>query len=182
MTEFILPKGVGCKVRLWVDELPATATIPLDASRLNYTLPAQVGITPHSRAAIELFQPGGGSFRYGMLGAEFTPDSSGELLVVVPSEMGEVNAAQMESLAGDLDRVVVGCTPEYARAVYAGVEKIQTCVDRLPGGCLNFSVVAHGEVGSSPAVFEMLARAVVRLIHDSQPRTPHEAAALLSPA
>ncbi len=178
MTEFVLPKGVGRSVRLWIDDLPAIVVGPAHTKRIEHPVADVKAVALHSRVAVEMFQPMGGSFRYGLLGAEFSSDSTGTLNVVVPTESQGTECRYAESLAGELDEVIIGGTPQYAAAVIAGIEKMQR--ESLPSGRLIFSVMAHGIVGSAPIVFEMLAKAVVRLlIHDGEPRTADEVATLL---
>ena len=145
--------------------------------RIEQVVEGVTGTASHKRAAVEVFQPSGGSFRYGLLGAEFSPDLTGRLVVAVPMESPNTSRVYAEPLSGKLDQVVIGGTPQYAAAVVGGIQNMQR--DALPSGCLTFSSIAHGMVGSSPSVFEMLAKAVIRLLaRDGQPRTPDEAAAL----
>lgn len=180
MTEFVLPTGVGRKVRLWIDNLPAVATVAAHAKRIEYLVTDAKAVALHTSVAVEVFQPMGGSFRYGLLGAELSPDSTGTFSVVVFAESPEANRRYSKSLAGKLDEVMVGGTPQYAAAVIAGIRTMQK--ESRPSGRLIFSRMAHGSAGSAPIVFEMLAKAVVRLlIRDGKPQTADEAATLLVP-
>jgi hypothetical protein len=178
MNEFNLPKGKGRKLRVWVDELPALTIIDAPVKEIEFTVNGVTGSALHMMGALELFQPIGGSFRYGLLGAVFLPDSTGNLVIVVPGESLETNRCYAAALCGRLDRVIVGGTQEYALAIMQGVRKTQMAL--LPSGRLVFSAIAHSAVGSSPAIFEMLSNAIIRLLAQHiVARTVNEAAALL---
>jgi hypothetical protein len=179
MIEFILPKGVGRKVRLWIDELPENAVMPTQEAHIDEVLNAGAGIPRHARVAIEMFQPIGGMFRYGLLGAEINTSSKGKLLVSVPTETPETDRHYTGSLAGKLDEVVIGGNIQYARAVIDGIRDMGE--EKRPEGHLSICCVAHGAVGSAPIVFQMLARGIIRLLlDDGQPRTAEEVAQLLA--
>jgi hypothetical protein len=180
MIEFAGPRGVGRKVRMWRDELPAGAAFEPSGPPVAATLAVDPSVAVAcTRAAVEMFQPRGASFGYGLLGAELSASVGGELHVVVPT--GPSSAGPyLDSLAGHLDTVTVGSTREYADAIVAGIREAQAAFKRLPGGRLTVVCMAHGAVGSSPAVFRALAKAAVRLlVRGGMPQTADEAAALL---
>jgi hypothetical protein len=181
MIETIYPKGMGRRARLWVDELPMNAAVPANLQRMEQVLTG-VGTTGLRKfAAIETFQPRGGSFHYGLLGAELMADATGTLLIVVPTESPVPSIQFAESLAGDLDEVVIGGGPEYATAIISALQKTPRRL--LPSGRLIFSTMAHGAVGSAPIVFSSLTEALIRLITRPElPQNADEATALLAPA
>ena len=86
MIETIYPKGVGRRARLWVDELPMNAAVPGNLQRMEQALTGVGSTGLRKYAAIETFQPRGGFFHYGLLGAELMADATGTLVIVVPTE------------------------------------------------------------------------------------------------
>ncbi len=162
MIEFVLSKGIRGKARFWIDELPASSVLPVPNTQVERTVVGVRAVALHTQAAVEFFRPMGGHFHYGLLGADFSRDCSGTLVVTVPTGSAETGAGLTGSLAGRLDRVTIGGTPQYAAAVLAGVQETQS--ELLPSGRLTFSHMAHGTAGSAPIVFRILAVAVVRLL------------------
>ena len=77
---------------------------------------------------------------YGLIGAREASQT------VLPDPSG---GRYVESLAGELDQVYFGLPAAYAEAVIAVLQRP-----------LELTVAAHGEVGSSPAVFARLTAAV----------------------
>jgi hypothetical protein len=73
MVEFLLPSGVGRKARFWTDDWPEVAAVPAQARRIEQRVADVTGTALQTRAAVEVFRPMGGSFHYGLLGAELTP-------------------------------------------------------------------------------------------------------------
>ncbi len=66
LTEFILPTGVGYKVRIWDDELPFAAIFADVSDQIGerFELTGSTSKSWHKRAAIEIFRPTGGAFRF----------------------------------------------------------------------------------------------------------------------
>jgi hypothetical protein len=118
-------------------------------------------------------------FHYGLLGAEFISDRTGMLSVVLPEGASASDQRFVGSLAGQLDTVVIGTTPEYAVAIIESLGRRDP--RNLPSGNLTFSALAHGYVGSAPIVFSVLAWAVIHLLTNKDaPSSAEEVGALLS--
>jgi hypothetical protein len=150
------------RARVWIDELPPIEPISSDVSWRKEGFGSAGQQAFHKRVVVELFQPFGAAFHYGLLGAELQVNTSGELVVAVPIDMPGSKIPYVGSLAGKIDEVVIGSTPEFGEAVLAGLHYFP--VDSLPSGHLNFMFIAHSGVGSARIVFEKLAMAVVRLL------------------
>ena len=148
------------RARVWLGELPSLPT------GLSQVLQREIQLhqpprSSRSMAAIEIFIPYGGRFSYGLLGGEFTPSDSKQLVVQVTSgEGGQIITDR--SLARGLDVVRNGLPPWVAEEILsAASENVE--IQTLGPGCLRF-LGAHGEIGSSRWVFRGLANAVISLI------------------
>jgi hypothetical protein len=111
---------------------------------------------------VELFIHKGGYCPYGLLGGEFVPEDTRlfRLQVVVSSDKGRRFDS---SLAGSIDEVRFGLPREYSEAVQDGVTSARANL-LLGSGLLRFDCAAHGKVGSSPNLFRLLAKVIVRLL------------------
>jgi len=150
------------KVRVWTDELPDHAMLP---QGLEVELHAIVDARAAARTksvAIEVFRAFGASFHYGLLGGVFEETGSRSFEFVVPVTDPSPEIMVLEPLAGRLDRVLVGGGAEFASAVIGGIAELDRRT--LPAGRLTFNCMAHGEIGSAPAVFGSLARATIRMM------------------
>jgi hypothetical protein len=149
------------KARIWLDELPnwhykGTEIVErqLDSTMLNPPL--------NESSAIELFVPIGGRFYYGALAMTFVPASVGPLVIQVPILESE-DLLQDTLLGNKLDTVLIGLFPEYANGIFDGI--LNTVTAQLLGsGTLYISGAAHGAIGSSPWIFQVLSRISVKLL------------------
>ncbi len=162
----ILDPSFPPRARAWVDELP---NIPCESPRYNEKR-VPVFCAPRAKksmAALEVFIAHGGRFSYGLLGAEFVPNDSKELVVQVgSSEAGQTMTDW--SLARGLDAVRSGIPPWAVEEILnAALENAEG--QALGSGCLRFSLGAHGEMGSNRWVFRGLANAVISLVSMDSP-------------
>jgi hypothetical protein len=160
----------GSRTRVWLGELPDLTYPVVDV--LERTLEAGASPSPAvRRVAIEALLPHGARASYGLLGAEFTPRHSGQLVVQVAIS-GRTEQRFVESLASRIDDVRVGMLHEYANSVLDGVSL--TTEARLVGpGLVRFDRAAHGAVGSNQWLFQRLSAAIVRLLA-GQPESPSD--------
>jgi hypothetical protein len=168
----------GRRMRVWFNDLPSGALLSNETVRERRVLSADAAMPPRKQVAIEVFQPFGASFHYGLLGGEYEWADGKVLEVTVPVDAPFLDRRYRDSLAHSLDVVAVGGRREYTAAIYDGVEQ----VDRTarPSGVLSVTYMAHGEIGSAPIVFTSLARALVRaLFLSNQPASLDDALALL---
>lgn len=172
MVEILLPNGVGRKVRFWTADLPEVAAVPAHARRIEQLVTDVTGTAMQTRAAVEVFRPAGPSFQW----------SAGRRVDAASCEQADHCCADGVGGDGPTLPSIVGRIARFGdrwtAAVIAGIQSIGR--SSLPSGRLTFSSMAHGAVGSSPIVFKLLAKAVVRLLlRDGEPQTADEAAALL---
>lgn len=170
---------LGRKARVWLDELPGDALISNETAREAHVFEGGAAIAQWRRVAIEVFQPFGASFHYGLLGGEYQSTERGELEVIAPIDTPFSERLFGNALASSLDMVTIGGLPEYAGAIWSGVEQVN--IGARPCGVLNITCMAHGEIGSAPIMFGSLARAlIITLCRSDQPSSLDEAMALLA--
>jgi hypothetical protein len=145
-----------------MDELPESATLPKGLTFERHVIANAGGLARRRSVAFEVFRAFGASFHYGLLGGDFEGTGSSDFEYAVADEDPNPSIVLPESLAGTLDQVLVGGGDEFAAAIVAGVEELDPRT--LPAGMLTFTCMAHGEVGSAPAVFSSLARAIIRMM------------------
>jgi hypothetical protein len=110
---------------------------------------------------------------YGLLGAEFLPDSRGRITVEVAVSGGsDGETLTHDWLVARNDTVRAGLPKAYASAV---LETGMLYASTLGPGMLRFADAAHDMVGSSVAVFGWLARIVLHLlVHEVSTMTDNE--------
>lgn len=162
------------QARIWIGELPNLIypTTKFVERRLEARTSA---LTQVQQAAIEMIIPSAGRALYGLLGAEFAPDNSEQLLVkVAVSEKAESEVNW--SLASSIDKVYSGLPSEYVDSVLDG---LTSAGEILGAGELLLNCAAHGVVGSSPRVFRQLALTLVSLIASQGESVSEEELAVL---
>ncbi|MCT7970401.1 hypothetical protein NG799_29230 [Laspinema sp. D1] len=147
------------KAKIWLGELPNL--INPEHGCLERSLPRRTSTLTHrQQGAIEMLVPSAGRALYGLLGGEFFPTDSGELIVkVAVPENTEIEMPG--SLASNLDTVYRSLPVEYADSVFNG---IGDAGEILGSGILFCNCAAHSPVGSSPRMFRQIALILVRLI------------------
>lgn len=170
---------LGRKARIWLDDLPGDALLSNETARETHIFEGGSAIAQWRRVAIEVFQPFGASFHYGLLGGEYQSTERDELEVIVPVNTPVSKRIYGDALASSLDLITIGGLPEYAGAIFSGVEQVN--IDARPCGVLNITCMVHGEIGSAPIIFGSLARAVIiTLCRSDPPSSLEEATALLT--
>jgi hypothetical protein len=169
---------LGSRARIWLDDLPKDALIPRGTTCKSYVFEGGHAKVLWKRVAIEVFQPLGASFHYGLLGGDYQLTESNRLELIVPLDTPFAEPNYADALTRSLDKVLVGGLPEYERSICLGVEQVS--VSARPRGTLNLVCMAHGEIGSAQIVFSSLARALIRaMCRPDRPSSLEEAMALL---
>ncbi|HEY4199313.1 MAG TPA: hypothetical protein VGM83_02020 [Devosiaceae bacterium] len=170
---------IGRRVRIWLDDLPRDAFVPSEIERETYVFTAGLATVIRKCVAIEIFQPFGASFHYGLLGGAYHFTDKNELDVIVATDTSFPGQRYGDTLARTSDAVFVGGLPEYAQGIQLGLSQLDFMA--RPSGLLNLTCMAHGEIGSAPAVFKSLARALIYLLcRADKPASLDEAMALLT--
>lgn len=169
------------KLRIWLDELPGDALVSRFSENREEIIRGAGSVAIRQSAAVEFFRPVGGTFQYGLLGADFSSANDKSLSIVLPRGSSTPIRRFGDSLAGRLDTVIIGATSEYSEAVVKELGRWRP--SELPSGRVYFSAVAHGAVGSAPVVFASLASAVIRLLMGSDiPKSEEEVKFLMHSA
>jgi hypothetical protein len=169
------------KLRIWLDELPGEVLVSGLSENREDIIPGASSVAVRQCAAVEFFRPVGGTFQYGLLGADFSSGNDKSLSIVLPRGSSTPIRRFGDSLAGRLDTAIVGSTSEYSEAVLKELRRWRP--SELPSGRVHFSAVAHGAVGSAPVVFASLASVVIRLLMGSDvPKSEEEVKFLMRSA
>jgi hypothetical protein len=149
------------KGRVWFKELPGL--LQQDTTVLQRSVAIDSSTSGISRAAaLELFLPKGGRALYGLLGAEFIPNTTQTLEVRVEM-VTESRVAVPWALASTIDQVYAGILDEYAEGVINGACSSKA-LNTLGSGILSFRWGAHGMIGSSSGFFRRLSSNVISLL------------------
>jgi hypothetical protein len=105
---------------------------------------------------------------YGLLGAEFVPAASEQLLVSVPTLKTASTLQYSGALAQQFDTVSCGLLDEYAEFVIQGVDAAVKERSALVSGSLNMVCSATGEASSSGLIFRSLGCWIVRTWGDQK--------------
>jgi len=163
----LLDLGLHRRVRVWLDEVDLPMFEEAGRERRQFETHAPEA-SPPGTVTLEAILPRGGMTNYGALGATFTPNADSSLLVVEVGHSGEFGLGPRfdSTIAVPPEKPVLGLPENLVSAVFAGVNE-QLILGPDPGpGMLLFNRAAHGVIGSSPIMFTLLARAVVRLLSE----------------
>lgn len=154
------------KAKVWISELPAVRFNPVE--RISFSVRVSGDRSPSiTQAALELLLPGGHNC-YVLLGVNFVPDDSGQMVVNVDVSRDNEKLF-VQSLNASLDKVHAGIPKEYAVPVMEAtksyvISKAASC----PSGILTYQIGAHAEVSSSPKMFESAANILMKIIFETQ--------------
>jgi hypothetical protein len=118
---------------------------------------------PSRRVAIELCINRGPRSLYGLLGGEFVPDPSFDIVRVRLAVATRLEGNVEWSLAPKLDTVASGLLKDYAPDVLSAIESSQDLV-ALGSGTLTIDQAAVANMGSCSLMFRQLAIDVLRLL------------------
>jgi len=161
MIDIEFSKYSNGRARIWIDEFPPIEPLAGNVSWRSENFDDALRLVLHKRIAVELFQPFGAMFHYGLLGAELNFNSGSGLVVTMPIDTPCPKISYPEALVKNFDDVSIGSTPEFSSSVFSALRRLPSCI--LPRGRLDFTIMAHGSVGSAPMVFDRLASAIIRL-------------------
>lgn len=154
--------------RVWFGELPIQR-VGCDAiTEKRYPALKTLNTAAGFKVAAEVLIPRGGRSLYGLLGAEFVPAASEQLLVSVPTLKTASTLQYSGALAQQFDTVSCGLLDEYAEFVIQGVDAAVKERSALVSGSLNMVCSATGEASSSGLIFRSLGCWIVRTWGDQK--------------
>jgi hypothetical protein len=175
----VLHLGKIRHARVWIEELPDAAYPAIKV--LTHTIAAGAASRNILRlAAIEVFVPLGPRWMYGLLGGQFSQDSTGQLIVDVGVSTPNGRSFP-DSLAMKGEEVRVGLPAEYAQSVLAGVDLAETELKTLAPGKLSISCATHGTIGSSQAIYKHLSATLVKFFNTASLESSDDELAKLFP-
>jgi hypothetical protein len=156
-------KRPALALRVWQDEGWISNYVSDDAIQGSLdTVATARSYTSTRQITVEVAKMPGHPSSYGLLGAEFTPQSNGNLTIEVALSNGSNGGPMLDdSLADGMDSVHSGLPRSYGSAV---LEVAMRYAHALGPGTLRFPDAAHGTVGSSQIAFGWLTRVVLELL------------------
>lgn len=153
--------GKWKRCNLWIDEIPEIQYRCLDS--LNGTIVKNDWIKWDDVSyTLELRVIGRDCSNYALLGLRYEYEYSGELAIKVNvSEFdGEIIDRNISSLS---DEIHSGLPLEYAKVVF---DVTKNYLENIPcsQGKITFDIAAHGYVGSSQSIFELVAGVLLQLL------------------
>jgi hypothetical protein len=155
-----LDRGIR-KVRVWQNEMPYTIA-PGEILRTSISPTGTPSIDYEISVAVEMSLFASPRLQYGLLGANYKPEKSGDLLISVFVSESLENPFT-ESIAWKRDRVFWGLLKEYALAVLKIVTSSPVAIGP---GTLDFRCAAHAEIGSNQVLFACLAQTLMSTFAD----------------
>lgn len=156
--------GFHSKARVWIKDSPSIIYPSLDilTKEIQTGLSCKLGTR---RAALEIIIPVGPRVCYGLLGAEFIPNNSGNLSVEIRVSTDSESIFK-NSIAAQFDAVRFGLPMEYSQSVIEGISNSlnNQVIEIIGSGVIRFDRAAHGEISSSKKFFRNIASIVMQLL------------------
>ncbi len=152
------------KARVWITDNPSIIYPALDIVTQNIKSGLDYKSAPR-KAALEINIPVGPRSCYGLLGAKFIPNNSGNLSLEIAVST-DSEAIFTDSLAAQIDTVRIGLPIEYCLSVIEGIFNSLTDenIEIIGSGIIVFEQAAHGEISSSNKIFRNIASTVILLL------------------
>lgn len=150
------------KGRLWVGQMPRIESTTVEVLRRSINETEKIQLNS-SNIALELFLPPREISNYAFLGAMYTPNNGEKLEIRV--KVSNANDKIFEnSIALSSDEVHVGIPKDYAEAIVDSAEKTIKEIIRFSPGVLEFSIGAHGYIGSSKYIFSKTTEIILNIM------------------
>ena len=157
-----LELGKHRKARVWINQLPDASFVPSVVAKVVISTDGTSG-QGNIQAAIELFIPLGPRAMYGLLGARFVANQSGELIIEIGStELAGDVVPDTLAMRGDIVRV--GLPSEYINGVSNGIELALPDLAKLGAGVMTVSCAAYAEISSCEDIYSKVFRMLAALL------------------
>ncbi|WP_336943803.1 hypothetical protein [Acinetobacter modestus] len=154
-SEFVLKNHLHIKI--WTQSspiLPFTDILP-PSSYYKYTI------------VLELFQPRGGRFLYGLLGAEVDINLKNSEIILNLTKHDLENRIFQSDFLNKLDEAKYGLPIEYTTELQKFILEISNQMKFNDLYKINFCFSAHSDIGSNIKIFKFLALLILQYIQNS---------------
>ncbi|KKW77698.1 hypothetical protein AAV96_11795 [Acinetobacter sp. AG1] len=154
-SEFVLKNHLH--IKLWTQSspiLPFTDILP-PSSYYKYTI------------VLELFQPRGGRFLYGLLGAEVDINLKNSEIILNLTKHDLENRIFQSDFLNKLDEAKYGLPIEYTTELQKFILEISNQMKFNDLYKINFCFSAHSDIGSNIKIFKFLALLILQYIQNS---------------
>lgn len=154
-SEFVLKNHLH--IKLWTQSSPIVpfTDIPPPSSYYKYTI------------VLELFQPRGGRFLYGLLGAEVDINLKNSEIILNLTKHDLENRIFQSDFLNELDEAKYGLPIEYTRELQKFILEISNKMKFNDLYKINFCFSAHSDIGSNIKIFKFLALLILQYIQNS---------------
>ncbi|ENX03982.1 hypothetical protein F900_00680 [Acinetobacter modestus] len=154
-SEFVLKNHLH--IKLWTQSSPIVpfTDIPPPSSYYKYTI------------ALELFQPRGGRFLYGLLGAEVDINLKNSEIILNLTKHDLENRIFQSDFLNELDEAKYGLPIEYTTELQKFILEISNQMKFNDLYKINFCFSAHSDIGSNIKIFKFLALLILQYIQNS---------------
>jgi hypothetical protein len=154
-SEFVLKNHLH--IKLWTQSspiVPFTDILP-PSSYYKYTI------------VLELFQPRGGRFLYGLLGAEVDINLKNSEIILNLTKHDLENHIFQSDFLNELDEAKYGLPIEYTTELQKFILEISNQMKFNDLYKINFCFSAHSDIGSNIKIFKFLALLILQYIQNS---------------
>ncbi|ENU27479.1 hypothetical protein [Acinetobacter modestus] len=154
-SEFVLKNHLH--IKLWTQSSPIVpfTDIPPPSSYYKYTI------------VLELFQPRGGRFLYGLLGAEVDINLKNSEIILNLTKHDLENRIFQSDFLNELDEAKYGLPIEYTTELQKFILEISNQMKFNDLYKINFCFSAHSDIGSNIKIFKFLALLILQYIQNS---------------
>ncbi|MCH7330441.1 hypothetical protein [Acinetobacter modestus] len=154
-SEFVLKNHLH--IKLWTQSSPIVpfTDIPPPSSYYKYTI------------VLELFQPRGGRFLYGLLGAEVDINLKNSEIILNLTKHDLENRIFQSDFLNELDEAKYGLPIEYTTELQKFILEISNKMKFNDLYKINFCFSAHSDIGSNIKIFKFLALLILQYIQNS---------------
>lgn len=155
-SEFVLKNHLH--IKLWTQSSPILpfTDIPPSSSYRKYTI------------VLELFQPRGGRFLYGLLGAEVDINLENREIILDLTNRNLENRLFQSDFLNELDEAKYGLPIEYATELQKFILEICNQMKFNDLYKINFCFAVHSDIGSNMKIFKFLALLILQYIQNSE--------------
>jgi len=161
ISEFVLKNHLH--IKLWTQSSPILpfTDIPPPSSYRKYII------------VLELFQPRGGRFLYGLLGAEVDINLKNSEIILNLTKHDLENRIFQSDFLNELDEAKYGLPIEYVTELQKFILEISNQMKFNDLYKINFCFAAHSDIGSNIKIFKFLALLILQYIQNSDLTLDH---------